>query len=84
MPQHVVLEAAHRVIGDRRGRVIAAVGLDGRQLAIVLEVHARRKITVLVLHQVRMIKPAGQRHPVHVPLARVIGAIAERLEEFGH
>ena len=71
------------VVGDGGRRVVSGPGLDRRQLPVVLEVDARMEVAADVLEVVGAIEPVGQRHPVDVPLARVVRPIAERMEHLG-
>ena len=79
----VILEASgHEIREGYRGVVIAVLG-HRRQTDVIKPDTPRIKIAVVVLQPVRAVKPAvGERirRAVHMPLAAVVGAVAQRLE----
>ncbi|OQC18699.1 MAG: hypothetical protein BWX70_03432 [Verrucomicrobia bacterium ADurb.Bin070] len=82
----VLLEAADRMVGKGGGTVIAALRIDGRQRPVILQVALGIEIAVVVLKVIRAVEPAvGHRSGSagHVPFARMISAVTERLEQVG-
>ena len=72
------LEDPDGMIGDGGGGVVAAAGLDGGQFPIVLPVDLGIEEPSLVAQVVGPVESVGNRHPVDVPLAGVVGAVTER------
>ena len=79
----MLLEDPDGMIGDGGRGVVAAAGLDGRQFAIVLPVDLGIEEPSLVAQVVGPVESAGHRHPVDVPLPRVVGAVPEGPEHIG-
>ena len=76
----VVFQALHDVIGECGRRIVTGICFDGRQLVVVFPKHFGIEEPALILDVVRAIKSILERHPIDVPLARMVRAIAQRLE----
>ena len=76
----VLLEATDGVVGNRSCCVVTGSRLDRRQLPIIFVVDFRVEEPPLVSQVVGAVEPARERHPVDVPLARVIRPIAQGIE----
>jgi hypothetical protein len=79
----VFLQPANRVIGNGRGRVKGSTRLNGRQRLVVERMPQRAEVVVGVIEPIGVIEARigeDARRIVDVPLARMIRAIAGRLE----
>ena len=83
MLRGMLLQAADRMLGERRGRVVTAVFRHGRQRAVIFERPLRIEIPVMIFQIIGMVEsPVGDRlgSTEDVPLAGMIAAIAQGFE----
>src|ERR1041385_760958 len=70
------------VSGDSRCGVVVTSWFDGRQSLIVESVLFGTEVAVMVVERIGVIEASRQHIPVHVPLAGMIRAVAQWLQEF--
>ena len=76
----VLFEILDRIIRHGDGVVITVANLDRRQLNVILVGANLGEIALLIHFQIGMVKAVIPGFPIHMPLARMIGAIAQRLQ----